>query len=217
MQAAPDLDVEALGVDLASLSAHKVYGPKGIGALYVRSGVELAPLVRGGSQERARRGGTQNVAAAVGLAEALARATGAAEERAARLRGLRQHLAERLRDAFGEQVRLNTPLAEEAAAPHVLSVSFPAGEEERPLDGEMLLLNLDVEGVRFRTAQQQTLVTVLAPFVEPTEEELLEEEEEEVLTEDELAEEGELVDTEEGEAPDAEPTDEEDADFEEDL
>lgn len=147
VQAAPHLDVQALGGDLASLSAHKVYGPKGIGALYVRSGVELAPLVRGGSQERARRGGTQNVAAAVGLAEALARATGAAEERAARLRGLRQHLAERLRDAFGEQVRLNTPLAEEAAAPHVLSVSFPAGEEERPLDGEMLLLNLDVEGV----------------------------------------------------------------------
>lgn len=157
VQAAPHLDVEALGVDLASLSAHKVYGPKGIGALYVRSGVELAPLVRGGSQERARRGGTQNVAAAVGFAEAIARATDAAGERAVHLRNLQQRLAERLKGALGEQIRLNTPLGEsiageEAAAPHVLSVSFPAEGErtplDQPLDGEMLLLNLDVEGVR---------------------------------------------------------------------
>ena len=117
------LDVKALGVDLASLSGHKLYGPKGVGALYVRSGVELEPLVRGGSQERARRGGTENVAAVVGLAE-------------------------RLRSAFGDALRLNTPLGEEASAPHVLSASFPSGDDEPPLDGEMLLLNLDVEGVR---------------------------------------------------------------------
>jgi cysteine desulfurase len=148
VQAAPDLDVEALGVDLASLSAHKVYGPKGAGALYVRSGVELAPLVRGGSQERARRGGTENVAAVVGMAEALRRATDAAGERAKRLRRLQQDLAERLRTAFGEAARINTPLEADASAPHVLSVSFPPGEDESPLDGEMLLLNLDVEGVR---------------------------------------------------------------------
>jgi len=89
--------------------------------------------------------------------------------------------------------------------------------ENLDIGDSLHVYDLDMEGVRFRTAQQQTLVTVLAPFVEPTEEELLEEEEEEVLTEDELAEEGELVDTEEGGAPDAEPTDEEDGDFEEDL
>jgi cysteine desulfurase len=148
VQAAPRLDVEATGVDLASLSAHKVYGPKGIGALYVRNGVELAPLVRGGSQERARRGGTQNVAAAVGMAEALARATEATEERAAHLRGLQKRLAGQLRDVFGEHIRLNTPLGGETAAPHILSVSFPPGNDPAPLDGEMLLLNLDVEGVR---------------------------------------------------------------------
>ena len=142
------LDVKALGVDLASLSAHKFYGPKGVGALYVRSGVELDPLVRGGSQERARRAGTENVAAVVGMAEALRRATEAAVERSAHLRGLQQHLAGRLRAAFGEEIRFNTPLGEADAAPHVLSVSFPAEEDESPLDGEMLLLNLDVEGVR---------------------------------------------------------------------
>ena len=142
------LDVKALGVDLASLSGHKLYGPKGVGALYVRSGVELEPLVRGGSQERARRGGTENVAAVVGLAEALSRATDGAEARAEHLRFLQHRLAERLRSAFGDALLLNTPLGEEASAPHVLSASFPSGDDEPPLDGEMLLLNLDVEGVR---------------------------------------------------------------------
>ena len=65
------LDVDALGVDLLSLSSHKVNGPKGIGALFVRAGTPFSPLVRGGAQERGRRGGTENVAAMVGFATAL--------------------------------------------------------------------------------------------------------------------------------------------------
>jgi len=65
------LDVEALGVDLMSIAAHKFYGPKGVGALYVRSGTRLLPQTQGGGQERGRRSGTENVAGIVGMAEAL--------------------------------------------------------------------------------------------------------------------------------------------------
>jgi cysteine desulfurase len=66
------LDVESLGVDLMSIAAHKFYGPKGVGALYVRQGTRLLPQTQGGGQERGRRSGTENVAGVVGLAEALA-------------------------------------------------------------------------------------------------------------------------------------------------
>ncbi len=142
------LDVKRLGADLVSLSAHKFYGPKGIGALYVRGGVDFLPFVRGGSQERARRGGTENVAAAVGMAEALARAVEEAEARTAHLEKLQQRLVQKLREKIGEgSFVLNTPLGEAPVAPHIVSVSFPPDEGGQPLDGEMLLLNLDVEGV----------------------------------------------------------------------
>ena len=140
------LDVEALGVDLLSLSGHKFYGPKGIGVLYVRNGVDLGPLVEGGSQERDRRGGTQNVAGAIGLAEALERATAEAEERAARLSRLQRRLVAGLDEAVPGPYVCNTPLDEAPIAPHVVNVAFPPVGDE-PLDGEMLILNLDMQGI----------------------------------------------------------------------
>ncbi len=140
------LDVKAMDVDLLSLSAHKFYGPKGAGALYVRGGVEVAPLVRGGAQERRRRGGTENVAAVVGLAEALDRAVQEAEARATCLKALRGRLVASLRSALDGTLVFNTPLGDAPVAPHVVNVSFPPHDGRR-LDGEMLLLNLDVEGV----------------------------------------------------------------------
>ena len=149
------LGVDALGVDLLSLSGHKVGGPKGVGALYVRGGTPFAGVQTGGSQERGRRGGTENVAAIVGFAEALALADAEREAHAERLAALRDRLRDRVTAAFGDRVVVNTPAE---AAPHVLSVSFPprparggaagdgAGGAE-PLDGEMLLAALDLEGV----------------------------------------------------------------------
>lgn len=140
------LDVRALGADLLSLSGHKIYGPKGVGVLYVRGGVDLAPSVLGGSQERRRRGGTENVAAIVGLAEALDRAAGAPAEHRAHLERLRDRLARHLEEALGDAFVMNTPLEAGAAAPHVVNIAFPP-HDGRPLDGEMLLLNLDLEGI----------------------------------------------------------------------
>ena len=146
------LDVDALGVDLLSLSAHKVGGPKGVGALYRRAGTPFTPLVAGGAQERRQRGGTENVAGIVGFAEALTRAEAERGATAVRLATLQGRLAGALRERFGEGVVFNTPLegfheAPAPAAPHILSLSFLPEADGRALDGEMLLLGLDVAGV----------------------------------------------------------------------
>ena len=141
------LDVDDLGVDLLSMSGHKFYGPKGVGVLYVRNGVDLGPLVEGGSQERDRRGGTENVAGVVGLAEALERAVAEADARAERLSRLQRRLIEGFHDAVPGPYVLNTPIDEAPVAPHVVNVAFPPGDDGEPLDGEMLILNLDMQGV----------------------------------------------------------------------
>ncbi len=132
-----DLDVQALQVDLLSLSAHKFYGPKGVGILYVRQGTRIQPQVLGGSQERNRRAGTENVPGIVGAAAALRLAQGERAEEAARLTSLRDRLIEGIRAVPGARLTGHPT----RRLPNSASFAL-AGVE-----GESLLLNLDLLGV----------------------------------------------------------------------
>lgn len=109
------LDVEAMAIDLLSLSAHKLYGPKGVGALYVRRGTQLDALADGGGQERGLRPGTLNVAGIVGLGAAFARTMQTMSEDVAHMRALRDHLQMRLLDAL-DGVTVNGPQEERLVA-----------------------------------------------------------------------------------------------------
>jgi len=136
------VDVRELGVDLMTLSAHKMYGPKGIGVLFVKRGTPLEPLLRGGGQERGRRPGTENVPLAVGFAEAVRLSSLEREEESPRLRTLRDSLEERIRALFPAVIVNGDP---GARLPHILNVSFDA--LEYPLEGDMLVMNMDLEGI----------------------------------------------------------------------
>ncbi|MBN1146358.1 MAG: selenide, water dikinase SelD [Anaerolineales bacterium] len=117
------VDVGALGVDLLSIAGHKLYAPKGIGALYVRSGVELARHLHGAEQEGGRRPGTENVLEIVGLGKACELAQRDLEKNAAHFRSMRDRLHQALLDELGEDsVQLNGP--PEERLPNTLSLSF---------------------------------------------------------------------------------------------
>jgi cysteine desulfurase len=134
------LEVDALGVDLLSLAAHKFYGPKGVGVLYVRGRTPLVPQVLGGAQERNRRAGTENVAGAVGLAVALRLAT---DERAARV----AH-ATRLRDRLLEGVPARVPgVRRTGPPPGPRRIAGNASFCFAGIEAEALLLQLDMSGV----------------------------------------------------------------------
>lgn len=132
-----DVDVRALGVDMLALSAHKVYGPKGVGALWVRGGLELPPFMLGGEQERGLRAGTLNVPAIVGFGQAAMLAKERLETDAAEIARLRDRLEAQLLQIDG--VGLNAPGA--PRSPKHLNVRV-AG-----VDGEDLLMGLDAAGV----------------------------------------------------------------------
>jgi len=140
-----DIDVQALGVDMLSLSAHKMYGPKGIGCLYVRGGTRLDSQVVGGSQERRRRGGTEDVAAVVGFAKAIELARDERSDRHAHVSALTIRLQRGLEQALGDAVQFVTDLTQ-PTAPHILSLVVPP-DGGRRVDGEMLILNLDVDNL----------------------------------------------------------------------
>ncbi len=132
------IDVESLGVDLLSLSGHKIYGPKGVGALYVRPGTRMVPAMHGGQQERGRRAGTENVAAAVGLARAVDLAIASMRIEAQRLGVLRDRLEAGITGRI-EGTQRNGHRERRLANTSNISV--------RGADEESLVLALDLEGI----------------------------------------------------------------------
>jgi cysteine desulfurase len=131
--------VDETACDLLSLSAHKIGGPKGIGALYVRETTALLPLLHGGGQERELRPGTENVAAAVGFAMAAELAVAEREAEAARLMQLRTQLEDGIR-TLASDVVVNGPPGE-GRLPNIVSLTVPGADQEG------LLIGLDLEGV----------------------------------------------------------------------
>jgi len=136
------VNVDDLGVDLLSLTAHKLYGPKGTGALYVRHGTRIVPLLHGGHQERTMRPGTENIPGIVGLAAALDLACRDLDTESARLAALRDRLESGIRDRI-QDAHLNGH--RESRLPNILNMSFARAE------GESLLLALDLRGIAVST------------------------------------------------------------------
>ena len=131
-----EINIPELGVDMLSLSGHKIHAPKGIGALYIRNGVRVLPLIDGGGQERSKRGGTENVAYIVGLAKALEDAVAGIPENA-RVEAMRNRLMDEITKL--PHTRLNGP--REGRLPGNVNVSFEY------IEGESLLLLLDMAGI----------------------------------------------------------------------
>ena len=137
-----DLHVSRLGVDLLTINGGKIYGPKQSGALYIRAGVQLQPLILGGGQESNLRSGTENVAGAAGLATALSLAQKKRSDEAKRMAKLRQQ--------FIAGLEKNIPVAivngsAKHSAPHIVSVTFP------DVDNERLMMELDERGIQVAT------------------------------------------------------------------
>ena len=132
------VDVKALGVDMLSLSGHKLYGPKGIGALYVKRGTRLSPIMHGGGHERRLRSGTENVPGIVGLAAALDMATEAMPDQAPSWPALRDRCAEGVVAGVPDVLYLGHP-TERLPGNVAFTVRF--------IEGESMLLSLDAKGI----------------------------------------------------------------------
>lgn len=133
-----DIDVEDLNIDLLSMSAHKLYGPKGVGALYIRQGVKIHQHIHGGAQERNRRAGTENIPGIVGFGKAIELAYESIGEHNKRLTKLRDKLIKDIKENI-DHVRLNGH--PEKRLPGNVNFSFEF------IEGESLLLSLDIAGI----------------------------------------------------------------------
>lgn len=132
------IDVNEMNIDMLSLSAHKLHGPKGVGALYIRKGIILPPLLHGGAQERRRRAGTENVAGIVGLGKAIELACSDIEGTAKRMCALRDKLISGIEASIPE-VKLNGHRTERLPGNVNFSIKY--------IEGESILLMLDINGI----------------------------------------------------------------------
>jgi cysteine desulfurase len=146
-----DIDVEKMGVDMLSLSAHKIYGPKGIGALYLRKGAKITPLSHGGHHERNLRAGTENVAGIVGLGKAAELSFTNREAKNRRLISLRDNLHNGIKNSI-EDVYLNGHPTQRL--PGTVNLSF------QYVEGESIMLNLDLTGICVSTGSACTSGTL---------------------------------------------------------
>jgi cysteine desulfurase len=135
-------DVNQLGVDMLSISSHKLHGPKGVGALYLRSGVNIMPLVQGGGHERGLRPGTENIPGIVGFAKAMSISKEQLEEDSKHMQHLRDSMIKAIQSRI-PHVRLNGH--EKTRLPNNVNMSF------RHVEGESLLMLLDMNGVAVST------------------------------------------------------------------
>jgi cysteine desulfurase len=141
------IDVDAMNADLVSLSAHKIYGPKGVGGLFVRKGTMLKPLAYGGHHERALRPGTENVPGIAAFAQAAQLAVSEMAASVPRVAALRDRLWEGISTSIPSATRNGSVYR---CLPNILNVSFAA------IDGEALLLNLDLLGIAVSTGSACT-------------------------------------------------------------
>lgn len=133
-----EIDVKAMNIDLLSLAGHKIYGPKGVGALYIRKGIRIDNLIHGGSQERARRAGTENIPSIVGLGKAMEIAHENLQEHSKKMTFLRDKLIDGLLQV--PHTRLNGAKGENRL-PGNANICFEF------IEGESILLSLDFEGI----------------------------------------------------------------------
>jgi cysteine desulfurase len=136
------VNVDALGVDLLSISAHKIYGPKGIGALYIRKGTRIVPFMHGGEQERGRRASTENVPAIVGFGKAVEIAESELKDEMERLTSLRDELIRGLFERM-EGIYLNGHPSQRLPSNVNISVEF--------VEGESMAISLDLDGIAAST------------------------------------------------------------------
>ena len=154
------VDVNELGLDVLSVSAHKFYGPKGIGAIYIRKGTRIEPFMEGGSQESNRRAGTENVPLAAGFAKAAELAEARLNEDYQKILGLRKKMSGRLAEEFMGLLMNGHPTER---LPQILSVSFDSSVT--PLDGDAIIMGLDLEGVAVTSGSACTSGSLQASHV----------------------------------------------------